>query len=306
MAAAIRRIVCATDLSPASEAAWQEAQLLAGLLKAEILLLHIVPTLPLPTEGYLPPDLYQEVIEAGHRDAREALDRMVASAGDPTLGVTLHLEQGAAAPRILAVAESEAADLIVVGTHGRTGFRRVLLGSVADHVVRAAPCPVVTARTLATGPARLRRIAYATDFSPAARAAWAYVAALADAAGAEVDLIHVTPLPVPDRHIDPAALARMARLLHDQGRAEVEQFLEGHPLPGSRVRPAIVSGVAAEQIAHWAQTRAADLIVMGTHGWSGLVRWMLGSVAHHLVQVAPCPVLTVSPQGGDHGGHHAR
>ena len=62
-------------------------------------------------------------------------------------------------------------------------------------------------------------------------------------------------------------------------------------------------GVPAEQIVHQAQAQAADLIVMGTHGWSGIVRWMLGSVAHHVIQTAPCPVLTIAPAGAAHEAH---
>src|SRR5262249_12451810 len=88
-------------------------------------------------------------------------------------------------------------------------------------------------------------------------------------------------------------------LLGEQGRTEVERFLQQSEhlgpggLPRDRVEVLIGHGVVEDQIAHWAQGRTADLIVMGTHGWSGLLRWMLGSVAQHVLQTAPCPVLTV-------------
>jgi nucleotide-binding universal stress UspA family protein len=90
----------------------------------------------------------------------------------------------------------------------------------------------------------------------------------------------------------------MAHLLYEQGRDEVERFLEKSTLPRDRVRVHLVQGGAPdERIVHAAKEHAADLIVMGTHGWSGLPRWLLGSVAHHTIQTAPCPVLTVSPVG---------
>jgi len=300
---AIRRILCATDLSAASEPAWEEAERLAALLKAELRLLHVVPVVPVPLEGYFPPDLYQEVMEGGEREARERLERLLGDRGDRSLAVTPRIERGAPAARILAVAAEESADLLVLGTHGRTGLDRLVLGSVVDRVTRTAPCPVVTVRVgrAAPGSRPLARLCYATDFSPTARAAWPYAVALAEAAGATVDLLHVTPQPVPDRLLSLEALGRMARLLREQGEAQAAEFLADCPLARERVHAAIVSGDPAEQILHWVEARSTDLVVMGTHGWSGLVRWMLGSVAHHVIQLAPCPVLTVGPQGREHG-----
>ncbi len=297
--ARIRKILCATDLSPASGPAWAHAQLLAGLLKAEVLILHVVPPLPIPTAGYFPPDLYQEVLTASRRDAQEGLDGLLRGSPDPGVRAATRIEEGGVAQRILEVAREEAVDLLVMGTHGRTGVGRILLGSVADAVVRSAPCPVITVRAdggVAPGAVRqIARICYATDFSPAARAAWPWVLALAEATGADVDLVHVTFEAVADRHLSPQTLAAMARILRKQGEAEAERFLEGCPLPRERVHLVVTSGVVGDRIVHHAQARSADLVAMGTHGWSGLLRWMLGSVAHQVIQRAPCPVLTVGP-----------
>ncbi len=115
-----------------------------------------------PVEGYFPPEVYQELLESGDRQARGGLEGLVAGLGQAGPKTEIEVEHGGAADRILAVAEARGADLIVVGTHGRTGLNRVLLGSVADRVIRSAACPVVTARTLAPGaaarPGRLARI----------------------------------------------------------------------------------------------------------------------------------------------------
>ncbi|MBI3455946.1 MAG: universal stress protein [Candidatus Rokubacteria bacterium] len=304
----IRQILYATDLSPASEPAWREAQLLGRLLNAEVLVLHVVGSVTFPAEGYFPPHLYQEMVDAAHQNAHEGLNRLLEGLPEPFLKVRSRVEQGPAGQRILAVAREEAADLIVMGTHGRTGVSRVVLGSVADRVVRQAPCPVLTVRAPADGvpqPRRaISRICYATDFSPAARAAWPLALTLAEAAGAELDLVHVTPLPVPDRHLSPETIGRMAELLEEQGRIEADRFLQPSAFPRERLHVVIGRGVVGEQIVHLAQERAADFIVMGTHGWSGLLRWMLGSVAHHVIQVAPCPVLAVGPGGGQEERPH--
>jgi len=291
----VRRILCATDLSPASDPAWAEARLLGGLFDAEIVLLHVLSPIRVPTEGYLPPHLYQEWVEAGRRDAEAGLARLLAGTEAPAKART-RVEEGAAAEQILRVAADESADLVVMGTHGRTGLARLVFGSVADRVVRLAPIPVVTVRTWAPRP-RIARILYATDFSPNARAVWPWVVTLAEAAGAAVDLLHVTLQPVPDAHLGPAEVGRMARLLHEEGEAAAQRFLRDAipPPPADRVHVLIGRGVVGEQILHFARERESDLVVMGTHGWSGLVRWMLGSVALHVLQAAPCPVLTLGP-----------
>jgi nucleotide-binding universal stress UspA family protein len=221
------------------------------------------------------------------------------------LKVRIRLEEGPPASRILEVASQEAADLLVVGTHSRTGVQRAMLGSVADRMVRQATCPVLTVRPRPESAPRreIRRICYATDFSPTARAAWPWVVAIASAAGAEVDLVHVPFEPVTDRHMPVEAIGRMAQLLREQGQIEVERFLERSTLPRERIHVHLSPGVPGEQIVHRAQERAADLIIMGTHGWSGIVRWMLGSVAHYVIQTAPCPVLTIAPAGAAHEAH---
>jgi nucleotide-binding universal stress UspA family protein len=294
----INRILYATDLSSTSEPAWDEARRLGRLFDAEILLLHVVtPPLTFPVEGYFPPELYEELLRNARRDAEKGFARLLGSVTGSGLKVRIHLEDGPPASRILEVATQEAVDLLVVGTHSRTGLQRAMLGSIADGMVRQATCPVLTVRPLPERAPRreIRRICYATDFSPTARAAWPWVVAIAKAAGAEVELVHVMFEPVPDRHLPAEAIGRMAQLLHEQGQAEVERFLEGSTLPRERIHVRLSPGAPGEQIVHRAQEQAADLIVMGTHGWSGIVRWMLGSVAHYVIQTAPCPVLTIAP-----------
>jgi nucleotide-binding universal stress UspA family protein len=294
----VNRIVCATDFSAASEAAWHEARLLGKLFDAEIVLVHAMEPPPIvPGEPYIPADIYEEVVVAMRREAEAGFDRLLGSIAGSGLKVRIRQEDGPPAQRILHTVDEESADLLIVGTHGRAGFQRLLLGSVADRLVRQAACPVLTAPPgLPGGPRReIRRICYATDFSPIARAAWSCVAMIANAARAEIDLVHVTMEPVPDRHMSPETIGRMATLLHEQGRADVDRFLAQSTVPRDRVHVHLPQGVADEQIVRRARVHAADLIVMGTHGWSGVVRWMLGSVAQHVIQTAPCPVLTVSP-----------
>jgi len=293
----IHRILLATDLSPASEPAWQEAQRLGQLCGAQIVLVHVVAPLFSAPPDYYMPGVAREIAGAAHRGAQDGIDRLLAGVTGPPVKVRSRLEEGPPAPRILDVAREESADVIVVGTHGRSGLGRIALGSVADRVLRQATCPVVTVRADLRREPRgtIRRICYATDFSPTARAAWHWVVTLAHAAAAEVDLVHVALGPLPDRHLAAEVIGEMARSLDDQARAEAERFLQGSQVPRERIHVHIANGIEADQIVHRARERDADLIVMGTHGWSGVVRWMLGSVAQRVIQTAPCPVLTVGP-----------
>jgi nucleotide-binding universal stress UspA family protein len=306
---AVRQVLYATDLSPASRPAWERAQQLGRLFDAEVLALHVVSPVTVPLTNPLPGSVVEELVRVAEHQARQGLQRLLSGARGSGVKARIRLDPGPAAPRILEVARETKADLVVMGTHSRTGLGRVLLGSVADRVVRQAPCPVVTVppQTGAPpGPARLARICYATDFSPSARAAWPWAVALAEAAHAALDLIHVTALPVPDAGSPPEAIGHMAQLIHDAGYAEAERFLREGALPRERVDIVIGRGLVDDQILQCAQSRNADLIVMGTHGWSGLVRWMLGSVAHHVVQALPRPaVLTVGPRSLEREPSHA-
>jgi nucleotide-binding universal stress UspA family protein len=310
----VRQILCASDLSPASEPAWVMAQRLGRLLDAEVLLLHVIPPVPIPMEGYFPPRLYQELVTGAGSEAEARLTAVVAAVAGAPLKVRSRVVEGSPAARIVDVAAEEGADLVVVGTHGRTGLDRAFIGSVADRVLRTAKCPVLTVQALPVGTTPttgLGRILYATDFSPAARAAWPWVLTLASASGAAVDLLHVAAQPVPDRHLSPETLGQMATLLKDQAQVEAERFLQdaGRTWPGrlprERVTVLVGHGVMGEQVSRWARQRQADLIVMGTQGWSGLLRWMLGSVAQHVIQTAPCPVLTVAPKAAGKEPTHA-
>jgi nucleotide-binding universal stress UspA family protein len=141
---AIRRILCATDLSDASEPAWHVARQLGLACQAQVVLLHVVPLMLWPTEGYLDPGAYARLMDEARRGTRARLEAVVAGAGGPPPRIETRLEDGPPAQQILDVAAETGADLIVVGTHGWSGLLRWMLGSVAHRVVQTAPCPVLT------------------------------------------------------------------------------------------------------------------------------------------------------------------
>jgi nucleotide-binding universal stress UspA family protein len=144
---AFRRILHASDFSPASRPAFNTAVDTATTNAAELLIVHVLPPLPVVPDAYISATTYQTLQRGHHTAGRKQLDRLVAkakAAGARASGILLDV--GVPAQQIARLAKSRRADLIVMGTHGRTGLTRALLGSVATRVIAIAPCPVLTVR----------------------------------------------------------------------------------------------------------------------------------------------------------------
>jgi len=136
----VTRILFATDLSEAALAAWPTARNLATAFEAELILQHVVP--PFTVQGDFPAEIFSRYWEEARAEAGRELGKLVDAA--PWLKTRVRLDEGRAADHILRAAAEEGVDLIVMGTTGKSGMRRLLLGSVAVEVVRLAPCPVGT------------------------------------------------------------------------------------------------------------------------------------------------------------------
>jgi nucleotide-binding universal stress UspA family protein len=146
--AKIRRILHPTDFSTASRAALDRAVGLARESHAELLLLHVMaPVMPVVGEGYIPPQTYEAIEAAARKSAQKKIEALAARARKASVRVRTLLAEGSAHERILAAAKSQRANLIVMGTHGRSGLARLIVGSVASRVVAGASCPVMTVRS---------------------------------------------------------------------------------------------------------------------------------------------------------------
>ena len=143
------RVVVPTDFSPCAQEAWALARRLASACASEVVLVHVVVENPLWGEGPFNMDRVRAMYEGARARARAELDRWAAQGTGEGLAVRPVLRTGVPHEEIVALATDERADLLVIGTHGRGGARRALLGSVADRVIRLAPCPVLTVREAA-------------------------------------------------------------------------------------------------------------------------------------------------------------
>lgn len=143
----IRRILAPTDFSPASTRAQASAIELARANRAELIVAHVqAPLAPLMGDGYVPPATYAELEDAARRAGKRRLDAALGRAVAAGVKATGLMLAGVPADQIVRAAKKSGADVIVMGTHGRSGLSRILLGSVAQRVLTQAPCAVMTVR----------------------------------------------------------------------------------------------------------------------------------------------------------------
>ncbi|MFQ5553452.1 MAG: universal stress protein [Thermoplasmata archaeon] len=302
----ITRILVPTDFSTSAEAACRLGARLAMRADAKLILFHALPGFDLVEEVGRGKGKTQVEVLSNVRDRMQGwFETVVPEEVRRFLSVEVKVKVGEPVPGIAWAVTRSDVDLILMGTHGRTGLAHLVVGSVTEAVLRTVPVPVLALRPghedrTATA---VRRILWATDLSPVSERAWRYTLTLADLLGADVILLHVIhpnelagladqPVPPPDRWIE-RYLAPLERELGSRGRAV-------GPL-GLHARWKVLVGVPAEVIVRQAQAEEADLIVVGTHGRTGLRHVVLGSVAETVIRKAPCPVLAVKAkrEGGD-------
>ena len=142
-----RRILHPSDFSSASGAAFKKAVELAKADRAELMITHVLsPVAPIAGEGYVSPKTYEEIAASSRAWAQKQLDKLLARAKQAGVRAKGYVLEGVAHDQIARLARSRRADLIVMGTHGRSGLAKLFLGSVAGRVIASAPCPVLTVR----------------------------------------------------------------------------------------------------------------------------------------------------------------
>ena len=143
----IRRILHPTDFSRASMPAFKRAVEMAKANRSELVVAHVlVPSMPIMGDGYVSPRVYEDLDAAARSAAQKQLRKLIDKAKRAGVRVKALLLDGVAHERIARAARSQKADLVVIGTHGRTGFAKLFLGSVASRVLAVSPCPVLTVR----------------------------------------------------------------------------------------------------------------------------------------------------------------
>lgn len=284
----VRRILCATDFSASAAVALDWAASLAASEGAE---LHVVHTWQVPEHV----SAAAGAISVPEVSAEVQQD-IAARLGEVCQGravATKTVRQGAPDAEISALAGEIGADLVVVGTHGRTGLSHVLLGSVAERVIRVSPVPVVTVPESWAARARakplVRRVLCPTDLTGPSEAAVAQVIALAARLSAKADLVHVLDMPPYALRLTGDVVAEMEQA----ARRDLMDLCERHREKAVGLETHVRTGVAADAILGVASELDSDLIALPTHARQGMARFFLGSVAERVARTAARPVLTL-------------
>ena len=289
----IERILCPIDFSEFSASAYDYAQSLARHYQATVYLQHVVDII-LPPWPYYPPVNY---LDADFRkicaDAREQLQEFAKSHTRNGVQPECFVQEGEVTDSVLSFAEAQMVDLIVMGTHGRKGFDRVTLGSVAEKVLRKARCPVLVvhkpepelaAARGAQDSFEPRRIIFCTDFSEPSQRALEYALSAAAEFNSELTLLHVLE-----------NLPKSANLEEEieSAKKQLDKLIPPEAVPAGKTKALVRVGKAYEQIIELALEAQADLLVMAVRGRNALDLAVFGSTTYRVIQLGPCPVLAV-------------
>jgi nucleotide-binding universal stress UspA family protein len=297
----IRRILFPTDFSACSRQALDHAIFLAREYDAELHMLNAVtlhaadpanPELHFPDEG--------ELLERSMELAAEQMATLLDTSRRENLKVVEAQVRGfSPAALILEYAREQDVDVVVMGTHGRRGPARLFMGSVATEVVRHAECPVMTLRQ--SDPPRevhaVRRILVPLDFSDHSLVALAHGNDLARRYGASLELLHVVEIQTYPTLYGPVATVFDINAVKEVSLQAMDRAMRRMPGASAGYDKYVVGGRASTEIAAFANEHASDMVVISTHGLSGLERLLTGSTTEQVVRLVDCPVFTVKAFG---------
>lgn len=292
------RILVPLDGSPLAERVLDHLAPFATVGKTEVLLVRVIS---LAGIAAAPPGTYERILtlttENMEQEATLYLDERKRELRALGYRVRTLVAEGEAASVICDLAEAHQVDMIAMSTHGRSGVSRWALGSVADHVVRVASKPVMLVRGTIAPPSheRLQRILLPLDGSPEAEKAVVHAGQIARMSGATVLLMRAIHLQTEPEHRGRlAGMERRNALRRQRGRmaqeylARVQQSLAAQ---GVSTEIHVVQQPPAHAILTTAKREAVNLVIMRTHGRSGLRRLVYGSVANRILRSLPCPLI---------------
>jgi nucleotide-binding universal stress UspA family protein len=315
--AVMKSILVPLDGSPLAEQAIANAIMLAQTMKLPLVFFRVVPdldhesllvsSLSAMSAGYsgeaasVSHAYNQQITQALREQAEAYLDEEANTARINGIDITTVVQAGIPAELILEYATHNDVAMIVMATHGYSGIRRWAIGSVADKVVHKATMPVLLIRgsVVPAKPVQLKQLLVPLDGSTVSEQALPQAIALAQAAGAQITLLHVLdPLVEASAGVRPFGL----NMTHpdwvlddalDRVNTHLGDIAAGVASEDLKVDTLAVVGYPAEAIVDEAKRTHSDLIVMATHGYSGIRRWALGSTADKVLHETGTPLLLI-------------
>jgi len=290
----IERVLCPIDFSDISHHALTHAAAIARWYEARLTLLYVFVNLPAL-------DLPPVVLDDSDRARLMGQMRDFAADVPREVSVDCQVQEGRLVhDAILAQVDATGSDLLVLGTHGRSGFERLFLGSVTEKVMRKATCPTLIvpprAHDVADAPVEFPRILCPIDFSEGSLAALEYAINLAEEADGQLTLFHVTEMPAAltqEPFVVEDELARFHETAVNDARRKLTNLIPENARTYCTIDAAVVEGRAYREILRRAAEQKAALIVMGVHGRGALDLLLFGSTTHHVIRASTCPVLIV-------------
>lgn len=300
----IRRILCPIDFSGFSRRALDHSVAIAKWYDSTVTLFHVAAIAPTAAYGLGDPILPSMLLTQEDREQLlQSMKAFAAAEAGSSVRLQFEVAQGTAATEILAQIDEMRADLLVMGTQGRSGFERLVLGSVTEKVLRKATCAVLSVPRLAHDavPAVLfKRILCAVDFSECSRHALDYAVSLAQQAQGELTVVHALELEPelpPDLHETviggPVSLADYIEAAENDYRDRLKSVVPEAVRAQCSVNTRLLRGKAYREILRVALEEGSDVIVIGIHGRGAMDLMFFGSTAQHVVRQASCPVLTL-------------
>jgi nucleotide-binding universal stress UspA family protein len=291
----IKLILCPIDFSEFSIRAYHHALSLAEHYRAKLVAQHVVELSRYPYADYVASTGdYAEFCRALREAGKERLQEFVMKHTLGEIRPDLVVHEGVAPDSILSFAQVRKTDLIVMGTHGRRGYDRVVLGSVTNRVMRRAPCPVLAicqarhdSSAAGEGPGHvhhLSRILFCTDFSENSERALDYAISATAEYDADLTLLHVledVPSPTKTEEVIAKSTEHLNKLIPQEGRKTL------------KIKRAVRIGKPYQQIIQLALEAQMDMVVMGVRGRGALDLAVFGSTTYRVLQLGPCPVLAV-------------
>ncbi len=290
----IHSILCPVDFSEFSVNAYEYAQSLALHYHAKLILQHVLYSLK-PIEFWnVYPESYEEDCRKLYADAEQQLKEFSRYHSKAEIQHEYFVQDGSVTDLILSLAETQAVNLIVMGTHGLRGLDRLMLGSATERVLRRAHCPVLAVcrpvhRVVTSAhdpePVHIKKILICSDFSDHSRRALKYALSMAKECGAELTFLHVLENVPEAKNAFENAIESASEQQEEAIRRENREACD--------VKLMVRVGEPYEQIIQFALEAQTDMVIMGVRGRGAWDTALFGSTIYRVIQLGPCPVLAI-------------
>jgi nucleotide-binding universal stress UspA family protein len=297
----LKNIICATDLSDLSNRAIAYGIGLAKEFEAKLLVCHVIDLSSAAVYGEgiaYPLNQQNRIINYTHEHLKELI-------GEPPVAWEPIIRIGHTADEIARVVEEKSADLVISATHGRSGLKRLILGSVAGRLMHTLSCPLLVFRSaepdLVTTdqPFHLDRILVGCDFSPDSTLAFQFGLSLAQEFQSELHLVHVIEPAVYKNLVKPSREAEKESEhdLSEQLKERLGSMIPDEARHWCTPKTTLLAGYAHEELTKYAVVNKIDLIILGVRGHGLVETLFVGSTTDRVARQAQCPVLSVRPKG---------